>query len=78
MEQNNITPAYYTIDQAALILQISKTTIYRGIKKGLIPKSKFCGKILIPAYFFKEGYEKDDQLIDADETKHNTIIFRVH
>jgi excisionase family DNA binding protein len=50
--------AYYTIDQAVKILQISESTLRRAIKRGEIPKAKFCGKILIPAWFIKEGLEK--------------------
>jgi excisionase family DNA binding protein len=51
--------AYYTIAQASKILQLSQTSIYRGIKKGEIPRAKFCGKVLIPAWFIKQGYEND-------------------
>ena len=52
--------AYYTIEQATKILQLSQSSIYRGIKKGEIPRAKFCGKILIPAWFIKEGFEKGE------------------
>ncbi len=51
--------AYYTIDQVTKILQVSESTIRRGIKKGLIPRAKFCGKVLIPAWFVKQGFEVD-------------------
>jgi len=51
--------AYYTIEQASKILQLSPASIYRGIKKGQIPKAKFCGKVLIPAWFIKQGFEKE-------------------
>ena len=47
--------AYYTLSQASCMLQISEVTIRRKIKAGLIPKARFCGKILIPAWFFKEA-----------------------
>lgn len=52
--------AYYTLGQAAKILQISEATIRRGMKKGEIPRAKFCGKILIPAWFIKQGFEKGE------------------
>lgn len=50
--------AYYTLKQASEMLQLSTCTIQRKIKAGSIPKAEWCGKILIPARFFKEaGYE---------------------
>lgn len=52
--------AYYTIEQASKLLQLSPTSIYRGIKKGHIPKAKFCGKVLIPAWFIKQGFDKGE------------------
>lgn len=52
--------AYYTIDQASKILQLSESTIRRAIKKGDIPRAKFCGKILIPAWFIDQGFEKGE------------------
>lgn len=51
--------AYYTMSQASQMLQISERTIQRRIKEGLIPKANFCGKVLIPAWFFKQGFEKE-------------------
>ena len=51
--------AYYTIDQATKILQISESTIRRGMKNGDIPRAKFCGKVLIPAWFIKQGFEEE-------------------
>lgn len=51
--------AYYTLGQASKILQMSETTIRRRINSGEIPKAKFCGKILIPAWFIKQGFERD-------------------
>lgn len=45
--------AFYTLDQAAEILQLSKATLYRRIKEGVIPRAKISGKILIPASFIK-------------------------
>lgn len=52
--------AYYTIEQATKILQVSESTIRRGIKKGEIPRAKFCGKVLIPAWFIRQGFEKGE------------------
>jgi excisionase family DNA binding protein len=51
--------AYYTIDQAVKILQISESTIRRGMKNGRIPRAKFCGKVLIPAWFIKQGFREE-------------------
>ena len=51
--------AYYTLEQASKILQISEATIRRGMKKGDIPRAKFCGKVLIPAWFIRQGFEKE-------------------
>lgn len=51
--------AYYTIGQASQMLQIAESTIYKKLKDGSIPRAKFCGKVLIPAYFFKQGYEEN-------------------
>ena len=52
--------AYYTIEQASKILQLSQSSLYRGIKKGDIPRAKFCGKVLIPAWFIRQGFEKGE------------------
>ena len=51
--------AYYTLEQASKILQVSEATIRRGMKRGDIPRAKFCGKVLIPAWFIKQGFEKE-------------------
>ena len=50
--------AYYTLDQAAEILQLSESTLRRGMKKGEIPRAKFCGKVLIPAWFINKGFDE--------------------
>lgn len=57
--------AYYTLKQSSEILCISEATIRRRIKEGIIPKANFCGRILIPAWFIKQGFEKDSK--DASE-----------
>ena len=36
--------AYYTIEQATKILQLSQSSIYRGIKKGTYREQSFVGK----------------------------------
>lgn len=64
--------AYYTLTQSSQILQISEATIRRGMKKGEIPRAKFCGKILIPAWFIKQGFEKEES--NAIRTENNHII----
>ena len=52
--------AYYTLQQATKILQISESTIRKGMKNGEIPRAKFCGKVLIPAWFINQGFEKEE------------------
>lgn len=49
--------AYYTLEQAKQMLQVSESTIRRAMKRGEIPRAKFSGKILIPAWFFKQALE---------------------
>ncbi|MDF2907148.1 MAG: Helix-turn-helix domain [Herbinix sp.] len=50
--------AYYTLEQAVKILQVSESTLRRGIKRGEIPRAKFCGKVLIPAWFIEQGFKE--------------------
>lgn len=50
--------AYYTLDEASVMLRLSKKTITKRIKEGAIPKAVFSGKVLIPASFFKEALGK--------------------
>ena len=52
--------AYYTLDQAMEILQVSESTLRRAIKKGDIPRAKFCGKVLIPAWFINQGLKNEE------------------
>jgi len=59
--------AYYTLKQAERILCVSEATIRRRIKDGLIPRANFCGRILIPAWFMEQGYEKDSLQIVKEE-----------
>ena len=53
--------AYYTLSQASEMMQVSQATIGRAIKRGEIPKAHFCGKILIPAWFFKKAMEGETE-----------------
>ena len=52
--------SYYTLGQASKVLQISEATIRRAMKRGDIPRAKFCGKVLIPAWFIIQGYKKEE------------------
>lgn len=56
--------AYYTLQQATKILQVSEATIRRGIKNGDIPRAKFCGKVLIPAWFIEDGFRRKENVIE--------------
>jgi excisionase family DNA binding protein len=47
------TPKFYTIDEASLILRVSRITIYRKRKTGEIKTIKFGRRILIPASFLE-------------------------
>ena len=53
---------YYTLRQASAMLQMSESTIKRRIKDGSIPRSKLCGRILIPASFINRLSGDTDQL----------------
>lgn len=55
--------AYYTLKQAGTLLSISEATIRRRIKSGEIPKASFCGRILIPAWFIKQGLFSDQKAL---------------
>jgi predicted site-specific integrase-resolvase len=47
--------AVYTIKQASQMLQLSERTVFRHVEEGKIPKVPWSkGRVLIPAYFFKE------------------------
>lgn len=58
---------YYTLRQASQMLQLSEHTIQRKIKAGLIPKAVFSGKILIPAWFFKQAIDKNYVVTDEEK-----------
>lgn len=59
---------YYTLGQVSKLFQISEGTIRRRIKEGKIPKARFCGRILIPAWFVKQGsIEPTETIIPKDD-----------
>lgn len=41
------TKEYLTVKQTCIVLNLSKTTLYRLFKKGILPKYQIGGKILI-------------------------------
>lgn len=43
----------YTTKEACDLLRISESTLRRRIKDGTIPREVWCGKVLIPAWFFE-------------------------
>jgi len=45
---------WYTVAQAAVILQISKLSVWRGVKAGDISSVRIGRKILIPDVYFEE------------------------
>ena len=46
-------PQFSTIIQAEKILSISRVTIYRKIRAGVIPTVRLGGRVLIPNDFFE-------------------------
>jgi excisionase family DNA binding protein len=55
-------PIFFTIEEAAKILRVSRVTIYRKMNTGELKATHFGRRVLIPASFF-------NQLADADCTK---------
>jgi excisionase family DNA binding protein len=55
-------PKFFTIEEAAKILRVSRVTIYRKMNTGELKVTHFGRRVLIPASFF-------DQLADANCTK---------
>lgn len=45
----------YTVPQVAEMFQVSICTIQRRIKDGTIPREKWCGKTLIPAWWIEKA-----------------------
>jgi excisionase family DNA binding protein len=45
---------FYTIRQAQAILKISRVTLSRHIKLGIVPAIHVGGRVLIPAEFFED------------------------
>lgn len=50
MAESEITRRTYTVEEAAEILGISRTTAYECIKSGEIPSLRFRRRIVIPAH----------------------------
>lgn len=63
---------YYTLREACEMLCISESTLRKGINTGKIPKAPFCGKILIPAWFVKQGSTNPiNENIEIDNQKND-------
>jgi excisionase family DNA binding protein len=45
---------YYTVPEAAMALRMSKVTLYRKAKLGLIPSRREGRKVLIPAAYVEQ------------------------
>ena len=58
---DELTLSYYTIEQASKKLQLSRNSVTKAIKSGQIPKAEFSGKILIPAWFFRQAEEGEHE-----------------
>jgi excisionase family DNA binding protein len=52
-EQIMDTPRFFTIDEAASILRVSRVTIHRKLSSGEIPAARLGKRVLIPAAWFK-------------------------
>jgi excisionase family DNA binding protein len=48
------TPKFYTIDESASILRVSRITIQRKIASGEIKATHMGKRVLIPAVYFEE------------------------
>ncbi len=55
---NHIERKTYSVDEAALILGISRSLAYECVKTGEIPSIKFRRRIVIPAYVIDELIRK--------------------
>lgn len=54
---------FYTLSQVSKMTNMSESTIKRRIKEGLIPRSKLCGRILIPASFVNRLSGENEQIV---------------
>jgi excisionase family DNA binding protein len=52
------TPRFFTIDEAASILRVSRVTIYRKLSSGEIRAARLGKRVLIPSAWFKGLIEK--------------------
>ena len=57
-EQVMDTPQFFTIDEAASILRVSRVTIHRKLSSGEIRAARLGKRVLIPATWFKGLIEK--------------------
>jgi excisionase family DNA binding protein len=48
------TPQFFTIDEAASILRVSRITIHRKLSGGEIRAARLGKRVLIPAAWFRE------------------------
>jgi excisionase family DNA binding protein len=51
-------PQFFTIDEAALILWVSRVTIHRKLSSGEIPAARLGKRVLIPATWFQGLFPK--------------------
>jgi len=58
LEQSQLTPAFYTVAQAAVILNLSEKSIRRLLDRGLLHSSKATRKILIPRHDLETFFER--------------------
>lgn len=60
---------YYTLNQVCKMFQISESTARRMLRDGTMPRFKYCGKVLVPAWFVEQGSIKplDDQENDGQK-----------
>ena len=63
-------PATITVDQAAEILQLSRDSVYEGVKRDQIPSLRVGRRIVLPVPRFLEwlGAKKDSTVVVPDET----------
>jgi excisionase family DNA binding protein len=52
-EQVMDMPQFFTIDEAALILRVSRMTIHRKLSSGEIPAARLGKRVLIPTAWFQ-------------------------
>jgi len=58
LKQTQLTPAFYTVAEAAVVLNVSKKTVRRFLNRGLLRTSKATRKKLIPREDIETFYER--------------------